>query len=78
MPIQHVKGRPGTLRYVQKKWGVTCDTNRVTPCMNNATGVFTVKEPGHYTLTFIGNVYAKSKESDPEAYIYLKVGDKVR
>ena len=35
MPVQHVKGQSGTSRYVQKKWGVTFDTNRVTPCILN-------------------------------------------
>ena len=30
--VQHVKGQPAASTYVQEKGGVTCDTNRGTPC----------------------------------------------
>ena len=32
MPIHHIKGQPGLSTYVQKKWCLTCDTNRETLC----------------------------------------------
>ena len=34
--IQHVKGQPAASTYVQEKGGVTCDTNRGTPCISRS------------------------------------------
>ena len=32
MLVHHVKGQPPASTYVREKVGVTCDTNRETPC----------------------------------------------
>ena len=32
MPDHHAKGQPPASTYVREKVGVTCDTNRETPC----------------------------------------------
>ena len=32
MPVHHVKGQPAVSEYVREKGGVTCYTNRGTPC----------------------------------------------
>ena len=32
MPDHHAKGQPPVSTYVREKVGVTCDTNRETPC----------------------------------------------
>ena len=33
MPDHHVKGQPAASTFVRKKGGITCDSNRGTPCI---------------------------------------------
>ena len=39
MLIQHVKGYPDPSMYSKNKGGITCDTDRETPCILGSVGI---------------------------------------